>query len=483
MRRCIDIAASLVTSPEVLFLDEPTSGLDPRSRNQVWDLVRQIASEGTTVLLTTQYLEEADRLADLPASSRRSLAVPPLRFAPIPLAWSREDSHLQVTPSCWAHMARNEVGEVHYHAHVLIGKFAKDAARGRVFSLNSASGGNSGKARLGALKAAWKEGLDAQLKERLGLVVTQGAPYARPALTLGDGSYVPALNRESRRMLDKHLSSRVSGTSPSGAVTSANFRWTHFDAAIFELASSRRAGGWSPEAFCDLFPKLAPRLKTYQSRVATLKRIGYLTPEGQVTYAFTLHYRARAGDHPELQRLRADLFKAVRAGRNGQRGGGGKGAGGQPAEQPPPTEVRPDPALEGSAANDPDVDLWLALHRHRRIGRRLSGSASRPRSSSASTSRHGSARPTPELLQQLRIEAQAQARLVPAEHSLPTTKGIIRSYCAMHQGRVTSIFVLSKGLLTLRYAEHKTIAGPDADARTHRLLLREGEETGPGRPA
>ncbi|RYZ02703.1 MAG: ATP-binding cassette domain-containing protein [Myxococcales bacterium] len=64
MRRRIDIAASLVTRPELLFLDEPTTGLDPRSRNQVWDLVRQIAAEGTTVLLTTQYLEEADKLAE-----------------------------------------------------------------------------------------------------------------------------------------------------------------------------------------------------------------------------------------------------------------------------------------------------------------------------------------------------------------------------------------------------------------------------------
>jgi ABC-2 type transport system ATP-binding protein len=64
MRRRIDIAASLVTRAEILFLDEPTSGLDPRSRNQVWDLVRQIAADGTTVLLTTQYLEEADRLAE-----------------------------------------------------------------------------------------------------------------------------------------------------------------------------------------------------------------------------------------------------------------------------------------------------------------------------------------------------------------------------------------------------------------------------------
>ena len=64
MRRRLDIAASLVVTPDVLFLDEPTTGLDPRSRNQVWDIVRAIAGGGTTVLLTTQYLEEADRLAD-----------------------------------------------------------------------------------------------------------------------------------------------------------------------------------------------------------------------------------------------------------------------------------------------------------------------------------------------------------------------------------------------------------------------------------
>ena len=64
MRRRIDIAASIVVSPDVLFLDEPTTGLDPRSRNQVWEVVRMLADSGTTVLLTTQYLEEADQLAD-----------------------------------------------------------------------------------------------------------------------------------------------------------------------------------------------------------------------------------------------------------------------------------------------------------------------------------------------------------------------------------------------------------------------------------
>ncbi|WNF28347.1 ATP-binding cassette domain-containing protein [Streptomyces sp. C11-1] len=63
MRRRIDIAASILNTPDVLFLDEPTTGLDPRSRNQVWDIVRAVVAHGTTVLLTTQYLDEADQLA------------------------------------------------------------------------------------------------------------------------------------------------------------------------------------------------------------------------------------------------------------------------------------------------------------------------------------------------------------------------------------------------------------------------------------
>jgi ABC-2 type transport system ATP-binding protein len=64
MRRRLDIAASLVVTPELLFLDEPTTGLDPRSRNQVWDIVRALVAGGTTILLCTQYLDEADQLAD-----------------------------------------------------------------------------------------------------------------------------------------------------------------------------------------------------------------------------------------------------------------------------------------------------------------------------------------------------------------------------------------------------------------------------------
>jgi ABC-2 type transport system ATP-binding protein len=63
MRRRLDIAASIVVTPELMFLDEPTSGLDPRSRNQVWGIIRALVAEGTTILLCTQYLEEADQLA------------------------------------------------------------------------------------------------------------------------------------------------------------------------------------------------------------------------------------------------------------------------------------------------------------------------------------------------------------------------------------------------------------------------------------
>ena len=64
MRRRLDIAASIVVTPQLMFLDEPTTGLDPRSRNQVWGIIRTLVAEGTTILLCTQYLDEADQLAD-----------------------------------------------------------------------------------------------------------------------------------------------------------------------------------------------------------------------------------------------------------------------------------------------------------------------------------------------------------------------------------------------------------------------------------
>jgi ABC-2 type transport system ATP-binding protein len=64
MRRRLDLAASLVAAPPVLFLDEPTTGLDPHSRNELWEILRELVRDGATLVLTTQYLEEADRLSD-----------------------------------------------------------------------------------------------------------------------------------------------------------------------------------------------------------------------------------------------------------------------------------------------------------------------------------------------------------------------------------------------------------------------------------
>lgn len=64
MRRRLDLAASLIVKPKVLFLDEPTTGLDPRGRQDMWSIIKELVSDGTTLLLTTQYLEEADQLAD-----------------------------------------------------------------------------------------------------------------------------------------------------------------------------------------------------------------------------------------------------------------------------------------------------------------------------------------------------------------------------------------------------------------------------------
>jgi hypothetical protein len=309
--------------------------------------------------------------------------------------------------------ARNEAGEVHYHAHVLIGKFARDTARRRFYSLNSRSGGNTGKQRLAALKQSWKSALDAELKQRLGLVVTQGAPYARPALTLADGTYVPPLNRESRRMLDKHLCFRISEPTSAGVLKTRNFRWTHFDPTIYELASSRRASGWSSDAFLEFFPELAGRLKTYESRVLTLKRIGYLTEDGRATDAFTLHYRVHKGaDHPELQRLRADLHKLAR--RGGSASGSGPGGGGSPG-----ASVAPAPPVDRQP--EPDVDLWMALHRHQNLLKRLERLGVSAIEFKRIYEEARRAQPTPETLLRLRSEARKHTAAAPIGPAFPKT--------------------------------------------------------------
>ncbi|NDK31722.1 ATP-binding cassette domain-containing protein [Nesterenkonia haasae] len=96
MRRRVDLAAGLVTAPDVLFVDEPTTGLDPGVRQDVWTAIRELVREGTTVLLTTQYLEEADQLADRISMLGRGRVV--AEGSPSQLKATVGDDWLEVTP-------------------------------------------------------------------------------------------------------------------------------------------------------------------------------------------------------------------------------------------------------------------------------------------------------------------------------------------------------------------------------------------------
>ncbi|WP_327142527.1 ATP-binding cassette domain-containing protein [Nocardia sp. NBC_01327] len=95
MRRKLDLAMTLVTRPEIIFLDEPTTGLDPRSRRTMWDIVRDLTADGVTVFLTTQYLEEADQLADRVAVLDQGRIV--AEGTPADLKRQIPGSHIQVT--------------------------------------------------------------------------------------------------------------------------------------------------------------------------------------------------------------------------------------------------------------------------------------------------------------------------------------------------------------------------------------------------
>ena len=120
MRRRLDIAMSMIGDPAVIFLDEPTTGLDPQARLEVWDAVRELAGKGTTVLLTTQYLDEADQLADrlVVIDHGRIIA----QGTPLELKNSSGATSLVVTVSRHdtveqaAELLREIVGEVHVDA-------------------------------------------------------------------------------------------------------------------------------------------------------------------------------------------------------------------------------------------------------------------------------------------------------------------------------------------------------------------------------
>jgi ABC-2 type transport system ATP-binding protein len=117
MRRRLDIAASIVVTPRLMFLDEPTTGLDPRSRNQVWDIIRALVGEGTTILLCTQYLEEADQLADAIAVIDRGRVIAEGTPAQLKASVGSGSLHVRLLHpeqrSAAARVVERELGTVH----------------------------------------------------------------------------------------------------------------------------------------------------------------------------------------------------------------------------------------------------------------------------------------------------------------------------------------------------------------------------------
>ncbi|HEU5389139.1 MAG TPA: ATP-binding cassette domain-containing protein [Streptosporangiaceae bacterium] len=112
MRRRLDLAASLITRPPLIFLDEPTTGLDPRTRGQMWDTIRGLVTEGCTVLLTTQYLDEADQLAGRIAVIDRGRKVAEGTPDELKSSAGRSTLQLQLAPGADADLARQVVWRV-----------------------------------------------------------------------------------------------------------------------------------------------------------------------------------------------------------------------------------------------------------------------------------------------------------------------------------------------------------------------------------
>jgi hypothetical protein len=320
---------------------------------------------------------------------------------------------------------RNENDEIHHHAHVLVGKFAEDRATGKVYSLNSAAGGNTGRRQLAQLKALWKESLDREFKQRLGLSIEQRAPNAAPALVMPDGTRLEPLSRASRRLLEKDLAPWYAVPDKSGALVQRQLRLGAMDDRIFEIAAGERGAGWRPDAFKKMFPEQERFIARYEKRVETLKAIGYMTPDGRLTAEFRVHFALRHGvNTPELQRIRLDL------------------ASGEARDTSRDNESR-----------RPDVAARQAETVHRRLERLGLTHADIDRADGAARSK----RPTPELLRSIRIEAARQALSNPVR-PLPRTKTIIRAFVDLQKARAQRVYLIVSGAATLRLGENKKLA-------------------------
>jgi len=315
---------------------------------------------------------------------------------------------------------RNQVGEIHYHAHVLVGKFAKNVATGRMVSLSSKAGGNTGRARLHQMKVGWQNGIDKEFRERLQLSIEQKTPRSPVALVLPDGTRLEPLNRESRRMLEKELCPTFTETSKDGHAISRGFRWSAMDDRIFEIASGTRGtSAWDVAAFKEAFPDQSRFVARYETRVHTLQSIGYLSSNGTITSAFRVHFAAHHGVlTPELQRLRIDLANRL-AKEKDSRGN--------------PTVLHPS-------------QFWNQVQKYADLRRRVERLGYSKDEISNIFAQAQTKKPTRETLQRIRAAAETRAAKMPPS-ALPQTKTILRAYVDLQKSKVHRIYLVTTGMI------------------------------------
>ena len=319
---------------------------------------------------------------------------------------------------------RNQAGEIHYHAHVLVGKFAQKVATGRTYSLGSKAGGETGRRRLMEMKLGWQEGIEKEFRERLQLGIEQKTPRSPVALVLPDGTRLDPLNRDSRRMLEKELCPTLHETTDDGHATTRRFHWSAMDDRIFEIASGARGtSAWDTVAFKESFPDQARFVRRYEARVLTLQSIGYLSPGGTITSAFRVHFAAHHGVlTPELQRVRIDLMHRL-----------GKEAN--------------DKNARGNAAGSLHSDqFWTQVQKYADLRHRIERLGYSKDDVANIFARAQAKKPTRETLQRIRAAAETRAAKVPPS-TLPQTKTILRAYVDLQKSKVHRIYLVTTGMI------------------------------------
>lgn len=345
---------------------------------------------------------------------------------------------------------RNENGEVHYHAHVLVAKFARDKETGKSYSLNSIKGGNTRKSRLENMKEGWKNGVEREFKERLNLGIEQHKANGPVTLHLPDGGKLAPLNRDSRRILEKQLEPTYTSTSPSGAVKQSKLMLNEMDARIFEIASGNRGkAGWNLDAFKEAFPDQVKFAGRYEKRVESLRQVGYLNSEGRITQDFRNHFAAKHGKNtPELQRIRIELMhQATKRAVKEQR-----------------------PVIVAS--------LWEAIQKSEAIQKRVEKLGYSEKDIKRISKEAGRCNPSKTTLDRIRLEAEYQGRKQAIEKIqkgiLPQAKTVSKAFMDLQRARVQRAYLAAAASLRGDFVLRKMEA--DKLVRSSEFALRNAKD-------